>query len=65
MANNIKHYTQRAQAKTYLQQVREQSPEVNDYVRMLIANEPEIAIGLEQAYEEYAQIFGRKAEVSE
>ena len=65
MANNIKHYVQRAQAKTYLKQVRGQHPEVDDYVKMLLANAPEVAVGLEQAYEEYAQIFGRKAEVSE
>jgi len=65
MAKNIKHYVQRAEAKTYLKQVRGQHPEVDDYVRMLLANAPEVAVGLEQSYEEYAEIFGLREEVSE
>lgn len=56
---NVKHYATRTQAKTYLQQVRGQEPTVDDYVRMLIKNNPRMAVELEETYEEYAQVFGK------
>lgn len=59
MNNEPRHYTQRAQAKTFLNEVRKKDRTVDDYVRMLMANDPEMAVRLEETYEEYAAIFGK------
>lgn len=59
---NVKHYVNRTETKTYLQKVRGQEPAVDDYVRMLKANNPEMAVRLEESYEEYAAVFGKSTE---